>query len=695
MISMGSSKQTMRMFWILVAVALVVCFYFTGHIGAIMNANPDMVMVDALLQAPDHLMTQFFSIGFNKDAFMVMGVLFIVVVGLVYGALISRKKTRIGEENGSAKWLEDLKEYNKTYTDPKGSPKKDGPANAIICKEIFLSTKGYETMRNNNSLVIGGSGTGKSRFYVKPNLLQANTSYVVTDPSGELLESTGGFFKSQGYEVKVFNLSAMEHSFTYNPFNYVRDEVTLLNMITCIIDNTTPKGASKGDPFWEKSESLLLQALSGYLLEMCRPAERTLANVMELTRQADIREDAPADYKDTLDIMFDRLEQRNPNSFALTQYKAYKLAAGKTAKSIIVSVAARLSHFNIQQVINLTSSDTIDLTSIGDKKTVLYCITPTGDRTFNYIIALMYSQLFLSLYHHAEYDCDGKRLPVHVRFLLDEFANIGTIPDFCEKLSTMRKYEISCAIIIQSISQLKTMYKDDWEVLVDNCDSKLFLGAQGNETLKFVSELLGKETLYAQNTSETYGMQQSATTSWNSVGRELMTTNELAVMKNDRCVVMIRGVYPYFGHKYDYPKHPNYKYTGDKDKKLRFNIKDIVTPTTERLNLSQPKKKSPASAIVEKPDDREAKRLELLKKRREVRQQSEKGKLAHIHQEMNEETVKRTFGTSDVKELSKEVKIDIGGIVEAPPEAFAYDEAPQGYEGNIEDINIEDMKIEI
>lgn len=424
------------------------------------------------------------------------------------------------------------------------------------------------------------------RFFVKPNLLQANCSYVITDPSGELLETMGTYLERMGYEVRVFNLVQMDHSFCYNPFNYIRDDNGVLTMITALIKNTTPEGKSSNDPFWEKAETALLQALCFYLQSECNPEDRNFTNVMKLLRCAEVRE-GQEDYDSTLDIMFKDLKAKDPEHIAVRQYAVFKQAAGKTAQSILVSCSVRLTVFNMQSIANLTGTDSVDLASLGDRKVALFCITPTADTTFNFLIAMMYTQLFETLYHRAETSCKGKRLPVHVRFLLDEFANVGTIPDFPQKLSTMRKYEISCSIIIQALSQLKAMYKDDWEVLVGNCDSRLFLGGADETTLKYISNSLGKETIRAISNSRSWSKQGSYSQNFNKTGRELMTEYELSVMPNNNCVLFIRGEHPFYCTKYPLEKHPNYKKSGDANDKYLYDVAERVYTGVNRPPIEE------------------------------------------------------------------------------------------------------------
>ena len=453
--------------------------------------------------------------------------------------------------------------------------KTPGPKhkNMIFSKEVYMSMDTRKTRRNNNVLVIGGSGTGKSRFIVKPNLLQANCSYVITDPSGELLETMGGTLEEMGYEVRVFNLVQMEHSNCYNPFHYIRNQQGVLTMLTALIKNTTPKESKSSDPFWEKAETALLQAICFFLQSECNPEDRNFSNVMKLLRCASAIE-GQEDVDSTLDILFKDLEEREPEHIAVQSYKIFKsVGGGKTAQTILISCQVRLQCFNLDAIKSLTNTDDIDLGSIGDKPVALFCTTSVNDTAFNFLVSMMYTQLFETLYFHAETQCPGMRLPYHVRFLLDEFANIGTIPDFPQKLSTMRKYEISCTIIIQALSQIKAMYKDDWEVLVGNCDTVIFLGGADATSLEYISKKLGKETIRAVSNSRSYGRQGSFSQSFNKTGRELLTDAELGVMDNDNCIVFIRGLYPFFATKYPLEQHPNYHLSGDADKSKNFDVK--------------------------------------------------------------------------------------------------------------------------
>ena len=618
-------------------------------VDPLLPSGEEMLLSDRIRAGLDRITQHPFDIfPLNMEVMGTCLLFGVLGLGLLYAEFLKRKRLRPGIESGSAAWNTNLRAYNKVYSAPKGKPKPDRSGtnnnNVIFSKDVYMSMNTRDTMRNLNTLVCGGSGSGKSRFVVKPNLLQANCSFVVTDPKGELLASTGDFLEKQGYKIKVFNLSQMEHSCSYNPFHYIRDENGVLTMITALIKNTTPKGAQSNDPFWEKAETALLQAICFYLYYECREEERNFTNVMKLLRCLEVRE-GQEDYDSTLDIMFKMLKEKNPEHIACRQYAVFKQAAGKTAQSIMVSCSVRLTVFNMTSVTNLTSIDNIDLASIGQEKTALFCITPVVDTTFNFLVALLYTQLFETLYNYAETKTEGIRLPVHVRFLLDEFPNIGTIPDFCQKLSTMRSYEISCTIIIQALSQLKAMYEKDWEVLVGNCDSFLFLGGSDATTLEYVSKKLGKETIRSQNTSRNYGSRGGGNSmSYNTTGRELMTPDEISRMPTGDCILFIRGLLPFYGKKYDYPKHPNYKYTGDADKKLNyFAAKHFFTarPTGKRPSgFSEEKKR--IRIMAEKADTRDSERWEKMERaaRRNPRMYSEKHKPLYEEKPLEEGLIK-------------------------------------------------------
>ena len=450
---------------------------------------------------------------------------------------------------------------------------------------MSLNTRQHR--ENLNVLVIGGSGSGKSRFYVKPNIMQLNTSYVVTDPKGELLRSCGRLLKKAGYEIRVFNLIDMSHSNNYNPFNYIYDKdgninkTYVMKMVNCLMKNTKQEGASGGDQFWDDSTKALTLAIAFYLLEKKtdengNSLDRNFSTVMKMMRLAEISEQ-DENHRSPLDEMMDELRGENPHSMAVSFYADFKKAPAETAKSILISAAVRFAAFNLPEVADLTHTDNIHLDTLGDRKTALFIIIPSSDATFNFLAAMMYTQLFDTLYDTANFKYGG-RLPVHVRCLLDEFANVGTIPDFDKLLATMRSMEISANIIIQNLAQLKKMYDKSWEILTGNCDSLLFLGGQEASTLEAISKSLGKETIDVVSQNRTRSHKSPSTSENNSIlGRELMTTDELKVMKPNECVLIVRALYPFFCHKFDIEKHQNYKYLEDSNKNYAYLIDDLHT----------------------------------------------------------------------------------------------------------------------
>ena len=475
---------------------------------------------------------------------------------MCYNRFTEKQDLLPSKENGSAKWNQDYKEYAKKYIEQpllgSGSP------NMILTQDIFLSMNTRLTRRNNNILVIGGTGTGKSRFLIMPNIMQCNCSFVVTDPSGEILKTMGHFLETEGYVIKILNLVDMRYSDQYNPFNYVSTEEDVLSMITALIANTTPKGSHSNDPFWEKAETALLEAVCFYIRAKYSTDNQNFSQVMEMLRMAEAEEGEESE----LDKTFKVFEKEYPKHIAATSYAVFRSAGGgRTAQSIVISAQTRLQAFNLSSVRRLTSVDTIDLTSVGTTKTALFCITPIADPTFNFLVGLLYTQLFSCLYKFAEKNNTDNTLPVPVRFMLDEFANIGTIPNFHQLLATMRKYQISCTIVVQALSQLKAMYKDDWEVIIGNCDSLLFLGGTDKTTLEYLSTILGKKTIRSVSTSRTYGRQKSYSTNYNRIGRELATPDELRTMPNEDCIFFLRGLDPFYSKKFDPKSHPNYKKT--------------------------------------------------------------------------------------------------------------------------------------
>ena len=480
------------------------------------------------------------------------------------------KKYRHGMEYGSARW---------------GTPKDIEPFMAPKFADNIILTKTERLMmsnrppdpknaRNKNVLVVGGSGSGKTRFFIKPNLLQCDSktfpvSFVVTDPKGSLIYECGHALAKKGYLIKTMNTINFHKSMHYNPFAYVHSEKDILKLVTTLMTNTKGEG-SGGDPFWEKSERLLLTALIAYLHYEAPVEEQNFATLLEMLNTMQVLED-DEEYQNPVDLLFEELAKKKPNSFAGRQYKLYKLAAGKTAKSILISCGARLAPFDIKELRELMETDEMELDTIGDRKTALFVIISDTDDTFNFVVSILYTQLFNLLCDKAD-DEYGGRLPVHVRCLLDEFANIGQIPKFEKLIATIRSREISASIILQSQSQLKAIYKDNADTIVGNCDTTLFLGGKEKTTLKEISEILGKETIDSFNTSETRGRELSHGLNYQKLGKELMSQDEIAVMDGGKCILQLRGVRPFFSEKYDITKHPNYKYLSDYDKKNTFDM---------------------------------------------------------------------------------------------------------------------------
>ena len=483
----------------------------------------------------------------------------------------NRKNYRRNEEYGSAKWANN-KAVNKKYTE------KDYYSNKILSQNVRIGLDGRRHRRNLNTLVIGGSGAGKTRFFGKPNLMQCNTSFVVLDPKGEQLRDVGKLLEKEGYVIKVVDLINMNRSYCYNPFRYIKDDKDVLKLITNLIRNTTPKGSQINDPFWEKSETALLEALCLYLLHEAPEEEQNFTMVMEMIAAAEVKED-DEEYQSPLDELFERLEIRNPNSLALKQYKIYKQAAGKTAKSILISVGVRLSAFNLESIASLTATDELELDLVGERKTAIFAVIPDNDSTFNFLIGMLYTQLFQMLYYQADI-VHGGALPVPVHFLMDEFANVALPDEFDKLLSTMRSRLIFVSIIIQNLAQIKGLYKDSWESIVGNCDTLYYLGGNEQSTHKFMSEYLGKETLDTNTYGKSSGRSGNYSTNYQQAGRELLTPDEVRLLDNDYGLLFIRGERPVFDKKYDILKHPRINETTDGNAKpylhgkIKYSIDD-------------------------------------------------------------------------------------------------------------------------
>ena len=508
-----------------------------------------------------------------------------LLVGLCCGAGLrlvvylrgkNAKKYRHGMEYGSARW---------------GTPKDIEPFIAPKFEDNIILTKTERLMmsnrppdpknaRNKNVLVVGGSGSGKTRFWLKPNLLQCHSSYVVTDPKGSIVVECGNALLKNGYKLKILNTINFKKSMHYNPFAYVHSEKDILKLVTTLMTNTKGEG-SGGDPFWEKSERLLLTALIAYLHYEAPVEEQNFATLLEMLNTMQVLED-DEEYQNPVDLLFEELAKKKPNSFAGRQYKLYKLAAGKTAKSILISCGARLAPFDIQELRDLTMYDELQLDTLGDKKTALFLIMSDTDSTFNFLISMVYTQLFNLLCDKAD-DVYGGKLPVHVRCLIDECANIGQIPNLEKLVATIRSREISACLVLQARSQLKAIYKDNADTIVGNMDSQIFLGGSEPTTLKDLSEMLGKETIDAFNTSDTRGNSPSYGTTFQKLGHELLSRDELAVLDGGKCILQLRGVRPFLSDKYDLTQHPNYKLTSDYDPKNTFDIEKYLN-RKEKIN---------------------------------------------------------------------------------------------------------------
>lgn len=510
-----------------------------------------------LFNAMDDISNAFdnpFSITWCSDSLRTVAIFllfYLLGVGIYLSSLRNYRKK---EEYGSAKWG-NTKQVNKKYADPKYFENK------LLSQNVRIGLDGKKHRRNLNTIVIGGSGAGKTRFYGKPNIMQCNTSFVTLDPKGEILRDTGYLLEKEGYVIKVMDLINMNKSHCYNPFEYIHDDKDVLKLITNLIRNTTPKGSQTNDPFWEKSETALLEGLCLFLLHEAPKEEQNFTMVMEMIAAADVREDDEY-YISPLDRLFNDLQREKPNSLAVKQYNIYKQAAGKTAKSILISVGVRLAAFNLESIASITSTDELELEKVGERKTAIFAVIPDNDSTFNFLVGMLYTQLFQTLYYQADI-VHGGELPVPVHFLMDEFANVALPDEFDKLLSTMRSRQIFVSIIIQNLAQIKALYKDAWESIVGNCDELYYLGGNEQSTHKFISEYLGKETLDTNTYGKSSGKSGSYSTNYQQVGRELLTADEVRLLDNDYALLFIRGERPIFDKKYDILKHPNIEYTKD------------------------------------------------------------------------------------------------------------------------------------
>jgi type IV secretion system protein VirD4 len=481
--------------------------------------------------------------------------LFVAAYGMGTGIYLSTKRNyRRREEHGSARWG-GAATVCKKYRD------KEPQKNKILTQNVRIGLDGRKHKRNLNVLVVGGSGSGKTRFYAKPNIMQANTSFIVLDPKGEILRDTGNLLKAKGYEIKVLDLINMHLSHCYNPFAYLKDDKDVLKLVTNLIRNTTPKGSNTNDPFWERAETALLEALILYLLYEAPKEEQNFPMVMEMIAAAEVHEDDES-YQSPLDELFERLEMQESEHLAVKQYNIFKLAAGKTAKSILIGLGVRLEKFNLSTLAGITTVDEMELSSIGEKKTALFAVIPDNDSSFNFIVGMLYTQLFQCLMYLADYKYEG-RLPVHVHFVMDEFANVALPDEFDKLLSTIRSREISVSIILQNLAQLKALFKDTWESILGNCDEFLYLGGNEQSTHKYVSELLGKETIDMNTYGQSKGRNGSYSVNYQLSGRELLTPDEVRMLDNRYALLFIRGERAIMNDKYDILKHSNLKLTVD------------------------------------------------------------------------------------------------------------------------------------
>ena len=481
--------------------------------------------------------------------------IFLAIYGMSVGVYLStRRNYRRGEEHGSAKWG-DARQLCKKYAD------KDKQQNIILTQNTRIGLDGRKHRRNLNVMVVGGSGAGKTRFFAKPNIMQANTSFVVLDPKGEILRDTGGLLEKQGYDIKVLDLINTEKSHGFNPFVYLRDDKDVLRLVSNLIRNTTPKGAQSNDPFWERAETALLEALILYLVNEAPPEEKNFPMVMEMINAAEVKEE-DEEYASVLDELFERLAMNDPEHLAVKQYHIFKLAAGKTAKSILISLGVRLEKFNLPQIASVVNHDELDIPSLGERKTALFAIIPDSDSSLNFIIGMMYSSIFQELYYIADHVYGG-RLPVHVHCVMDEFANIALPDEFDKLLATMRSREFSVSIIIQNIAQLKALFEKQWESIIGNCDEFLYLGGNEDSTHELVSKKLGKTTIDTNTYGQSKGRNGNYSTNWQISGRELYTPDEVRMLDNRYALLFIRGERAIQDEKYDILRHPNVKQTID------------------------------------------------------------------------------------------------------------------------------------
>ena len=527
-----------------------------------------MTIFDLVAQFSEVTQTPF-SLHWTPYTMKFIGIFLLLYGGAILFYYTGQKNTRPGEEHGSASWGS-VRELNKKYRD------KDAGKNVILTQHLQMSMNGKLHRRNLLQIIVGGSGSGKTRFLVKPNLMLANASFIVTDPKGEMLRAVGNLLLEEGYVLRVFDLIDPSKSDCYNPFRYIRKDADVFKLIDNFIKNTAPKGAKANDPFWEKSETALDSALMLYLLHEAPPEDQNMETILYMIENGGAKKEDD-DYPSPLDLLFEALEEEQPDHIAVRQYHIFKQAAGKTAKSILVSAAVRLASFTLPEIQRITATDDMELGKLSERKQAIFCIIPdSNDASLNFLVGMLYTQAFQELYYQADKVHQGA-LPVPVRLMFDEFANVALPDGYARLQATMRSRNIMSTIILQNISQLKALFKDDWEGIIGNADSFVYLGGNEQSTHKYISELLGKETIDTKTSSQSKGRNGSFSQNFQQTGRELASVDELAVLDGGKCILQLRGVRPFLSEKYDITKHPNYKYLSDADRRNTFDIEKFLS----------------------------------------------------------------------------------------------------------------------
>ena len=529
---------------------------------------PGMTIFDLVAQFSEVTQTPF-SLHWTPYTMKFIGIFLLLYGGAILFYYTGQKNTRPGEEHGSASWGS-VRELDKKYRD------KDAGKNVILTQHLQMSMNGKLHRRNLLQIIVGGSGSGKTRFLAKPNLMLANASFIVTDPKGEMLRAVGNLFLEKGYVLRVFDLIDPSKSDCYNPFCYIRKDADVFKLIDNFIKNTTPKNAKSNDPFWEKSETALDSALMLYLLHEAPVEDQNMETILYMIENGGAKEEDD-DYSSPLDLLFEALEEEQPDHIAVRQYHIFKQAAGKTAKSILVSAAVRLASFTLPEIQRITATDDMELGKLGERKQAIFCIIPdSNDASLNFLVGMLYTQAFQELYYQADKVHQGA-LPVPVRLMFDEFANVALPDGYARLQATMRSRNIMSTIVLQNISQLKALFKDDWEGIIGNADSFVYLGGNEQSTHKYISELLGKETIDTKTSSQSKGRNGSFSQNFQQTGRELASVDELAVLDGGKCILQLRGVRPFLSEKYDITKHPNYKYLSDADRRNTFDIEKFLS----------------------------------------------------------------------------------------------------------------------